>query len=160
MSKRYTLEQRQTILQLLDANRGDITLTSLQSGISERTLYDWRRKRGLSQQQQQFQPQDLLQSLSSLQQQQTETDEYELLRESMMHTALSIADTLKNNIDSRSLNARVRALTTLLDRIVELDSHAPVESGPRTLQIEYVDAVGRVYAAPPWARGEDDDDDE
>jgi transposase-like protein len=148
MSKRFTPEFRTTILQLLDSNRGNITLTSLQTGISERTLYDWRRRREL--QQQQIQPHTLLQSLPVLQQQQNETDELNILRDSMMQTAIAIADSLKVNIDSRSLNVRVNALTSLLDRIMKLDSECPTEGGTQTIQIEYVDAEGRIYAAPPW----------
>ncbi len=146
MSKRYAAEQRH------------INRTSLQTGVSERTLYDWRHKRQL--QQQQIQPHELLQSLSSLQQQENERHEYDVLRNSMMQTALAIAQSLKINIDSRSMNRQVRALTSLLDRILELDSQEAHETVVETLRLEFVDETGKVSTTLPWAEPDDYDEDE
>ncbi|MDQ7037517.1 MAG: hypothetical protein Q9P01_22545 [Anaerolineae bacterium] len=42
--KRYTDNEKQHALRRLKNNRGDVPLTSLQTRISERTLYDWKRK--------------------------------------------------------------------------------------------------------------------
>lgn len=44
MSRRYTPEEKQTVLQRLQANGGDVALTSAQTGVSPRTLYHWQKR--------------------------------------------------------------------------------------------------------------------
>ena len=44
MPKSFPLEQKEAALELLAANRGDMLLTSLQTGIAESTLRYWRRR--------------------------------------------------------------------------------------------------------------------
>ncbi len=152
MTKRFTPEYHSTILQILDNNRGNIIRTSLQTGVSERTLYSWQRKRALSQQQ----PQNLQQSLS-LPPPQNSEDEFALLRQRLMRNILAIADSLELNIESGSLTARVKAIRTLLDSLMDLESQFETESSTPIFRIEYVDEHGRVHNSPPKEAFNDDE---
>ena len=51
MSQRYTEEEKAKILAKLQANRGNIARTHLQTGVPERTLFAWRREVWLQQRQ-------------------------------------------------------------------------------------------------------------
>src|SRR5512134_2938710 len=56
MPRPYPPETKAGALDRLQANGGDIMLTSVQTGISQRTLYDWRRRLWLQQTLQQHPP--------------------------------------------------------------------------------------------------------
>ncbi len=155
MSHRFTPDHKTTILALLQANRGNITLTAEQAGITERTLYRWKRQQELTQPPQ-SERQTFPLTLDASESQ--EEAENELLRRLLRQAALQLASELTDNVHAPDLLRRVNALNGLLDRLGLMEQGDPNAAQTRTLQIEYVDAVGKVYAAPPWATSDDNDE--
>ena len=121
MSRRYTQEEREQVIQLLIANDGDVALTALQSGIPERTLTRWKRSlvwpSNLAQPQPPPQPQMTIAS-----------DDIEALRnlqQEMLHEAYNLVHSIEEAIEDAPLNQRVAALAQLIDRIIKLSVQLP-----------------------------------
>jgi transposase-like protein len=168
VSKRFTSHHKIAVLALLDANGGSVSLTASQCGISERTLYAWKKERA----QLQSHAHELQQSPSLLQQpeEMQEEDEISLLRDYVMQSALRIAAGLSRELDSPILFHKVNALNGLLDRLTKLEKQFPTANPANmpVLRIEYVDEYGRTYDSPPdgieldpiWNGDDDDEEDE
>jgi transposase-like protein len=137
MSKRFTSHHKIAVLALLDANGGSVSLTAAQCGISERTIYAWKKARA----QLQSHAHQLQQSPSLLQQPEEvqEEDEISLLRNYVMQSALRIAAGLSRELESPVLFHKVNALNGLLDRLAKIEKAFPSAQGPQVVVIEYGD---------------------
>jgi transposase-like protein len=147
MSRRYTPQQKETALQRLAANFGNIAITSLQTGIPERTLRDWQQKRQLEQVQNPPLPPKI-----SRRQQQPDTNEYQLLRDIIMEHLFQLVENL--SLDPATAYLRAAALSRLIDRVIKLEKHIPSTSEQQKIVIEYF-YDGAYHNQPPWR---DDDD--
>ncbi len=161
MPRKFSPETRAAALAALQANDNDILLTSLQTGISSRTLYDWRRQHWLQQ--------TVLQPQSPLSPQQnppppipdfdSDLDALAFLRRQIMRELVTLGDELQRGRTLSSPYQRVLALSQLLDRLMKLDEHLqpyqPVDHKIRT--VEYIYPDGTRHSVPPWYRADDED---
>ncbi|MBI5666476.1 MAG: hypothetical protein HZC41_00590 [Chloroflexi bacterium] len=162
MPKKYSPETRAAALAALQANNNDILLTSLQTGVSSRTLYDWRRQLWLQQSVLQPQCPVLPQQnppLSPADDQAETVPEFEndldalaFLRRQIMRELVTLSAELQRGMASSSPYQRVLALSQLLDRLMKLDEHLqpylPAHNQIRT--IEYIYPDGSRHDVPPW----------
>jgi transposase-like protein len=126
MSRRYTSEEKDHAIQQLIANHGDVTLTSLETGIAERTLTRWKRSmvlppRGAFPSRPQPQPPPQPQNPIA-------ADDLEALRDlqqEMLREAYNLVHSIEEAIDEAPLNQRVAALAQLIDRIMKLSVQLP-----------------------------------
>ncbi len=136
-SRRYTPAEKVSALEQLQTNGGNVTITALQTGISERTLYHWRRQDWLQQILQRQSPPPLLQQPPAFD---DDLDALRFLRTQIMDELVSLAMTLKDGANLTTPYQRVALLSQLLDRLIKLDAHlkpyTPVE---HTVRIEYAD---------------------
>jgi hypothetical protein len=156
MTRTYTPEEKDAALQRLDANRGQVLRTSLQTGIPERTLQRWKALRNLQPPQpppllldSRRQPPptlpvgahpgvrpDLTPSPTLAEGDPTGTGDsgrapdgdYDSLRQHLVREALTIAASLSHGLHNAPLNQRAIALSRLVDRIVKLDTLSPQPS--------------------------------
>jgi hypothetical protein len=142
MSRTYTPEEKDAALQRLDANRGQVLRTSLQTGIPERTLQRWKALRNLQPQQppplfvdsrRQPPPEPGVCPEVTLHQPGGEAakepdSDYNSLRQHLVREALTIAASLSQGVHNAPLNQRAIALSRLVDRIVKLDTLHPQPS--------------------------------
>lgn len=150
MPRRFTPDHKATILALLEANHGNIPITAEQVNITERTLYRWKREHQLTHPPQLERQSPLLTQYASESQ---EDAENELLRRYLRQAALQIASQLPVSIQSPDLTRLVSALNGVLNRLDLMEEENPQEEHTQTIQIEYVDAEGKVYPAPSWTEG-------
>ncbi len=139
MSRRYTEEEKQHALQQLDANNGDVSLTSAQTGITARTLYRWNKNRELS----------LTQNPSPLTTLTTppppiSDDTAEVLRDlqqRILRETYRLIDAIESSIgDKSSVNQIVSAISQLIDRYMKLSAQLPSQQENEPfLRIEYVE---------------------
>jgi transposase-like protein len=163
---RYTREQRWEVLDILEANYGNVTLTAQQTGVPIRTLYAWKREhRRVAQQTgsklQHTKNFPLLPENAAVHddpppaQPQTEAEraaEYTALRASLMRHINTLTATMIDDPDTAHL--RAMALTRLLDRVIKLETLAAAQPMERTIRIEY-EYGGAVHAVPPWQQPDD-----
>jgi transposase-like protein len=143
MSRRwraYTIDEKITALRVLEANRGNLSVTSQQTGIPRGTLRGWRRQFGIKTEM----PVDL-----------------EQLRQRLIAEALELASHIHQAIHEAPLNHRAAALNQMLDKIFKLTELLEEEKADElqeantpVLRIEYVDEYGQVHATPPEAAGD------
>jgi hypothetical protein len=131
MSRRYTQEEKDQVLNRLAANTGDVPLTSAQTGIPVRTLHAWRRASPqLHAVQQQQQPVQLAPS---------DDEALRQLRQQLVGEASNLIASLEEVLDESSLNQRVSALGQLIDRIVKLAVLLPPAQTEQVIRFEYAD---------------------
>ena len=177
MSKRYTAQQKEDVLRCLQANNGSVMLTSIQTGVSERTIRSWRQrihmekqinensteerqqqKENVRQRQQQQQKEDgtLYGHDTSCPNDRNQNDEesdpqlteLRSLRQTIMNHIFDLAADLSS--DDELVSQRAIAISRLLDRIPKLDAQIKSLSPENgKYQIEYIHK-GKVYDAPPW----------
>lgn len=159
MSRRYTPQQKADILERLDDNFGNVTLTALQTGVPTRTLSEWKRQRKLRRLQR---GEPLLLKKSVRQQQQTAANpapgddppgdppnDYARIRQRLMEHVDTLIETLTDDPDTAHL--RIIALSRLLDRVIKLEALARPPAGETVIRWEFV-YDGAVHDAPPWGR--------
>lgn len=159
MSRRYTPEEKATILEKLAENGGKVARTSQQTGVPARTLHAWRA------QEQGKLPQHLLMN----------DPEFEaILRRDAQRADTILDDVLKQLLESvRVLAGRVTttfdhvppttqmmALSRLIDRILKLEARQPRIEQPKAYIMRYQYPDGTFHMVPPWAGDDDDDDDD
>jgi transposase-like protein len=153
MTRRYTPEEKAEALALLQANRGNIALTHVQTTVPERTLRHWRRQQWLKQQAQLPLPPP-----TPPRQQQEDLPEFEddatalkFLREQIIQELLQVAVSLKDSFSVTTPYQRVLVLSQLLDRLIKLDNYIPRTEHEQVIRIEYQYPDGLIYDRPPWA---------
>jgi len=165
----YSPDYKTVVLRLLDAYDGDVALTSLETGIPERTLRAWRIKHHArsiapghlppSSNRRQFRRIPLVDAPSPP----ADPPENELLalRQHLMRDALTLAASVEADLTRAPLAHRVVALSHLVDRIMKLDARLPRPRHESVIRIEYVDPQGNVSTTPPVDPDDDslDDDD-
>jgi hypothetical protein len=177
MSKRYTAQQKEDVLRCLQANNGSVMLTSIQTGVSERTIRSWRQRIHMEKQlsdnsneerqqqkenvrrrqQQQKEDETLYGHDTSCPNDRNQNDEDETpaqfaelkkLRQTIMNHIFDLAADLSS--DDELVSQRAIAISRLLDRIPKLDAQIKSLSPENgKYQIEYIHK-GKVYDAPPW----------
>lgn len=150
MPRTYTDAEKQQAIDRLAANNGDLMLTAMQTGISDRTLMRWRHK---------IQPttttttttttipavgaQHVAPSSSPPAPIPTDPDLINTLTDlqaKMKHAMNLLADSIPEAIADAPLNQRILALVQLIDRIVKLNAQLPNE-----VEIEVTDHVEKKY---------------
>ncbi len=161
MSRRYTPQEKADILERLDDNFGNVTLTALQTGVPARTLYEWKRQRKLRRLQR---GEPLLHKKNVPPQQQTAADpdpsgddppddppnEYARIRQRLMEHVDTLIETLTDDPDTAHL--RIVALSRLLDRVIKLEALARPPAEETVIRWEFVYPDGAVHAVPPWGQ--------
>jgi transposase-like protein len=166
MSRRYTPEEKSAILAKVQFNRGDISLTHLQTGIPERTLYAWRREEIFLQRQQQH-------TISSLPQQsslespdlaqpaattlelsafENDLEAIKFVRSRIMQELLNLSTSLGDDSGVASPYHRVLILSCLLERLKKLDDHLePYIPAEKVIKIVRVQKpyVNKDFVWPP-----------
>ncbi|MFN8375557.1 MAG: transposase [Anaerolineae bacterium] len=139
MSRRFTPDHKATVLALLAANKGDIPRTAQQVGITERTLYRWKRQHLTQSPQAECQPPAL-----SLQADESQEElENALLRRYLRQAALQIASQLSDNIQSPDLQRRVSALDSLLNRLGLMGEDTHAHEHTQTVEVHYLNTEGQ-----------------
>ena len=136
----YTTDEKIIALRVLEANRGNISVTSEQTGIPRGTLRSWRRQFGIK----------------------TETPvDLHQLRARLIAESLELASHIHQSIHEAPLNHRAAALNQMIDKIFKLTELLEEEKADElqkantpVLRIEYVDEYGQVHATPPEAEGD------
>lgn len=151
MSRRYTTEQKESAMQCLDDNYGNVTITALQTGVPKRTLQEWKRQRKL-QAIQRGEP--LLREKNHAPQQQQTTDdadtpqaEYARIRQRLMSHIHTLTETLTDDPDTAHL--RASALSRLIDRVIKLEALIK-STGPVECRITFEYPDGTIHDIPPW----------
>jgi transposase-like protein len=149
MPRRYTAEERAEALRSLDLYQGSIQLTSLRTGIPERTLRDWRKQRSLSDPVDNNHQEDLSlppEKKSSA----AAIKELQDLRELLMSHVFEIAASLSQN--DELVNMRAIAVSRLLDRVMKLDIQIAqiIPDGPQVFRVEYQYPDGTIHDMPIW----------
>jgi transposase-like protein len=168
MSRRYTPEEKYAILAQLQANRGNIALTRLQTGVPERTLNAWRREMWLlrqplhtpqpPQQYQENQPPSNSEGMASVVSLTQKIPDFadnleamKFMRERIMRKLLNLTVTFDGDLSLTTPYQRALVLSQLLERMMKLDEHLrPYEPYPEdnlkiryyedpTFETEYVD---------------------
>jgi transposase-like protein len=162
MTRRYTQQQKEEILQQLDDNFGNVTLTAIQTGIPKRTIYDWKQQRKLLALKNgepvpgQLPPKKnsvwRRQSAANPEQAETHDDgnppnEYARIRERLMEHLDTLIETLTDDPDTAHL--RISALSRLLDRVIKLEDLART-AGPQKVIFEYKYPDGTIHGKPMW----------
>lgn len=136
MAKRYTDDERAQALERLDTNRGDLHLTSAETGISVGTLRQWKRR-----------------SYKNADQVVEESLKY--LQEQLIDNAVKLAESLEAATVDAPLNHRAAALGQLIDRIIKLAERIPqAVQREQVIRIEYRDPDGSIHSTPYWSRGD------
>lgn len=164
VSRRYSDEEKELILQTLDDNYGNVTLTALQTDIPIRTLQDWKRHRKLLALKHgnalpRVLPRKKNEARQQQQQQTTDNDtdeaeeenEYAYIRKRLMEHINNLLETLTDDPDTAHL--RINALSRLLDRVIKLEQL--VNDDPtceKVIRIEYKDPDGSIHSTPMWNR--------
>ena len=136
MTRRYTSDERETALAQLEANDGNISLTSLQTGVSAQTLRNW------AQRKQAERTGRLYDKLCQLQEQ-------------LATNAQALAEAIDDALDGAPLNQLASALGIVTDRYIKLDellAQTKVDDEEeQVIRIEYQYPDGSIHHAPPWA---------
>lgn len=132
MSRRYTADEKLAALRRLDINGGQIVRTSKETGIPEKTLRAWRQKFGV-------------------------VSEMRTLREELLGKSLDLISHMNQAIQEAPIHQRAAALNHMIDKILKLTEVLEEQTDDetpkiQTIQIEYVDAEGKTYEAPPWTK--------
>jgi hypothetical protein len=136
MSRHYTAEEKQLVLQRLTANDYHIRRTSLETGIPERTLLTWRTKylppappppafRGAASRA--IPPQ--LPPLPA-----DEVLAFRDIKRQLMAHIHRLSHSIEEAIDEAPLSQRTTALSQLIDRVMKISSQLPPE--PQDYRLE------------------------
>lgn len=117
MSKRYSPEHKALVLQKWEANGGDIALTSVQTGIPERTLRQWR------QQHQRQLPPPQISERRQLPEFENDLAALDFMRRQILDELLALSGDLQGNFGVTTPYQRIQILSRLLDRLMTLDEH-------------------------------------
>lgn len=157
MPRTYSEDDRQEALELLGYNRNNITLTSAQTGIPERTLREWRRKQRIERS---LLPPDPP-SAAAAEPTGNAIEALEFVYNQIIEESSRIAASLPEILAAAPPYHQVLAFAQLIDRLPKLHSIINQSSPPQAFRVEFVDADGTTHDSPFWKRkGEDADDEE
>lgn len=140
MANKYSPQQQRAALLRLET---EPNLTQVQlcreMGISTATLRNWRKKHSSPP----SPPENTaLEEMSS-------PEMIGLLRERLIKSAVSLANSLDEVIEVAPLNQRATALSQLIDKIIKLAEQLPIEH-EQVIRIEYLHPDGSIRQRPPW----------
>ena len=168
MARKYTDQEKANILQHLDDNYGNVTITSIQTGVPIRTIHRWKRLRKLMaikngdpipgtlrhKKNLMPPPQNAATSKSSLRSGEDlggDNDKpnnvYAQIREQMMEHLFTLMETLTDDPDTAHL--RISALSRLLDRVIKLETLAGAQQ-EQVFRFEHMYPDGTIHDVPPW----------
>ena len=143
MSRHYTPAEKANALIHLHMNGGDIPYTSRQLGISERTLFYWRRN---------WYAENLQQQSPSLQIERPDfkddLDALAYLRKQIMAELLNMADSFRDGTIFATPAQRIHLLSQLLDRLMKLDAHLKPYGPPQTVSFRFTWDCGLYLRTP------------
>ncbi len=137
MSKHYTDDHKTAVLALLQANGGNIELTSSQTNIPERTLRMWRQQQPhqpppeSAQRQPQPQPPP-----NKIFWRHERAEEMQQLSHQLMRRASVLLSALESETDDVVATRRIMALTRLVDRLIKLDKAYPLPFNRKHFKLE------------------------
>lgn len=139
MSRRYSDLERHLILQRFAANAFNITATSRETGVSERTLFRWQSKYFMSLTPQLTQSQEKP-SLATLPQipplPESEQQALRDIQRQLMEKVNRLSHSIDEAIDEAPLAQRAVALSQLIDRVIKLASYLPTNPQVEILEGE------------------------
>jgi len=153
MSYRYPPQHKAAVLAQLQANHSNVILTSIQTGIPERTIRDWRRKAYL-QNQLPVLPPHTPSAAAATPEFEEESQALQYVRRQIVQEVANMAATLKDTLDTAAPYHRILALSQLLDRLIKLDILIPQTQREQVIRVEYTYPDGSFHSTPPWATGE------
>jgi transposase-like protein len=148
---RYTDEQRLEALDLLDVNRNNVALTSIQTGIPERTLREWRRQDRI----QRHLPPDPLPAAAAeaFEREFTETSEaIQWIQDRFIQELVKLTQTLPEILSTASPYHQLLTLMHMIDRIEKLQTLVPQSDNHPSIRLEFVDPDGSIHPTPYWQR--------
>jgi hypothetical protein len=130
----YTDHQRETILDRLAANMGNIALTSIQTGVSERTIARWRQKYRPAMTTKTTIP-PAIDAVPTI----TLANDAALLRlrDQLVQHAFALSDSFEEGIANATLSQRAAALSQIIDRIVKLAAFLPPPDIEKEIVLAY-----------------------
>jgi hypothetical protein len=160
MSKYYHPKHKALVLQKLVENNGDIILTSLQTGVPQRTLRDWRYQSHIltaaavdemaaARRTQESEPPP---SASEL-----DDDALKRIHDKLVADIHKLINTLGDDMEYASFPQRVTALARMVESLPKLQSLLTTDDD-QFIRIQYQDAdTGIVYNEPPWEEYDTED---
>ena len=153
MPRRYTAQEREDALRSLDLYQGSIPIASLRTGIPERTLRDWRRRREASDPVDHHNPEE---APLSPEEKSSAVAIRELrdLRKLLMTHIFTLTTALSQDDDR--VQHRSIAVSRLLDRVMKLDREiAQIDAnGPLVIRVVRTNPDGTVHDVPSWRNPE------
>lgn len=161
MSRRYTPDEKSTILVKLRANHGDIALTHQQTGVLERTLREWKRDQlpppnsVVRQQEAPLDPPDMVPSggKSTAPACTNDLEAMQFMRSRIMQELLNLTTSFNDDFGGATPYHRVQMLSRLLERLMKLDNHLKPY-----IRAEQIIRVVRVDKTPKHIALYEDDD--
>jgi hypothetical protein len=130
MSTRYSSDYKSLVSRLLWMYGGNVALVSHLTGIPQRTLRDWRWQGSFPTAIRREDTPERREHATAPPEKNSDAaaaDDLDALREHLVRHALMLVTSLSDDIADAPLSERVMALTRLVDRIVKLDEHNPIE---------------------------------
>ena len=153
----YPPERKAAVLQQLQANHNNVALTSIQTGVPERTIRDWRRKHWLEKA---LPPQGTPAAAAKpALDYGEETEALKFVRQQIIQEVVSVASNLADTLNTTAPYHRILALTQLLDRLIKLDAYIPETERERVVRFEFQYPDGSIHDVPEWHRDVEEDDD-
>ena len=156
MSRRYTSDEKAVVLSLLQSSGYNIVVTSLQTGIPERTLRYWRRQQNLAKVLP-LPPHTPSAAAAAISEDFPDAERFKLLRRQILDHISTLTASLTNGLDTASPFHRVLALSQLFEHLKRLEVYMPRDERKNKIVIEFMDEHGNVYSELPPS---DDDDEE
>jgi len=176
MPRQYTPQQKEDALRQLAVNKGNVALTSIQTGVSERTIQRWQQRLRLENAGAKPLPAPLSAPPPPKENTpppspppkndppQPETDDDQSLREQTCNELRSLRNQLMRHIfnitadlsqDDDLFNHRTVAITRLLDRVMKLDAQLNELHPQETiLRVVYTYPDGSVHSIPSYKNDE------
>lgn len=152
---RYSPEEKDVALSILDEQAGDFKQASVKSGIPVESLRRWAKQRQIQQTENALAALDhnleILRERASGQDDDAEEIPLVVIRKQMLSSAFTLAISLRAGLEETPLNHRANALNQLVDKILRMAELLP-ENSEQVIRIEYLDPDGSIHSTPYWAR--------
>lgn len=174
MPRQYSSQKKQDTLTHLAVNRDNVVLTSLQTGVSERTIHRWKQRQRLQADHDANPAPQITAPHTNAPQwdaphwnappppdkndpppppdepdQERTILELFSLRNQLMQHVFKLTESLSQN--DEFVNHRAVAITRLLDRIIKLDAQLDyLRPAEQVIRVEYQYPDKTIHSVPPW----------
>ena len=154
MPFKYTPDQHAAAMVVLERNHGDVQQTSVQTGISVRTLYDWQRS---MQAWLQHNP-PAVQNTAEVPAFESDLDALAFIRQNILGELSRLSASLKHDAGFSTPYQRALVLSQLMDKLLKLDLHLKpyMEEDVEIINYERGDTEEDKHVA--YEKYKDDDD--